>query len=184
MGESKIKNCYNTGNVVSQYNVTWACVGGISCSTTYYDTTYGQKKSNEIINCYNLGKIQVKGQTPFVYMGGVLGLIQLGHTNINNCYSSGGMSTQYTDNIKYGGILGRIVNNEQTTITNCSTTSAMAIGQNEGTSTSQTITNVNGGQTNLPSVLSVINTDNNGVFVEDSKNINNGYPILKWQLEN
>lgn len=31
----------------------------------------------------------------------------------------------------------------------------------------------------MPSVISVINGDN--AFVEDTNNINNGYPILKWQ---
>ena len=33
----------------------------------------------------------------------------------------------------------------------------------------------------MPSVISVINGDN--AFVEDTNNINNGYPILKWQAE-
>ena len=33
----------------------------------------------------------------------------------------------------------------------------------------------------IPSVISVINGDN--AFVEDTNNINNGYPILKWQAE-
>ena len=33
----------------------------------------------------------------------------------------------------------------------------------------------------MPSVISVINGDN--AFVEDTNNINNGYPILKWQQE-
>ena len=36
-------------------------------------------------------------------------------------------------------------------------------------------------QDEMPSVISVINGDN--VFVEDTNNINNGYPILKWQAE-
>lgn len=36
-------------------------------------------------------------------------------------------------------------------------------------------------QDEMPSVISVINGDN--VFVEDTNNINNGYPILKWQVE-
>ena len=36
-------------------------------------------------------------------------------------------------------------------------------------------------QDEMPSVISVINGDN--AFVEDTNNINNGYPILKWQQE-
>ena len=36
-------------------------------------------------------------------------------------------------------------------------------------------------QDEMPSVISVINGDN--AFVEDTNNINNGYPILKWQAE-
>lgn len=33
----------------------------------------------------------------------------------------------------------------------------------------------------MPSVISVINGDS--AFVEDINNINNGYPILKWQVK-
>lgn len=118
--------------------------------------------------------------------GGVLGDIYTGYTKLNNCYAmNSGLVYQNTiGSISFGSIIGTIENNESIRITNCSTLGATAIGSNTGTSTNQTITNVNGGQTNLPSVLSVMNTDNNGVFVEDTKNINNGYPILKWQLEN
>ena len=36
-------------------------------------------------------------------------------------------------------------------------------------------------QDEMPNVMSVINGDN--AFVEDTNNINNGYPILKWQAE-
>ena len=36
-------------------------------------------------------------------------------------------------------------------------------------------------QDQMPSVISVINGDS--AFVEDTNNINNGYPILKWQAE-
>lgn len=117
--------------------------------------------------------------------GGILGLIEQGYAKIDNCYGTGSMSSETAiGSFAYGGILGKIDNNESIIITNCSTTSAAAIGQNIGTSANQTISNVNGKQTNLPSVLSVINTDNSGVFIEDSKNINDGYPVFKWQLEN
>lgn len=36
-------------------------------------------------------------------------------------------------------------------------------------------------QDQMPTVLSVINSDN--AFVEDTNNINNGYPLLAWQVK-
>lgn len=63
---AKIKNCYNTGNIVQQYNMRIGLVGGISCNT-HNEYPYTQNL-NEIINCYNLGKIEAKGRTPIVYM--------------------------------------------------------------------------------------------------------------------
>lgn len=33
----------------------------------------------------------------------------------------------------------------------------------------------------MPRVISIINGDN--AFIEDTNNINNGYPILKWQVK-
>ena len=39
-----------------------------------------------------------------------------------------------------------------------------------------------GGQNNLPNILSVINANKEEKFKEDSNNINEGYPILNWQL--
>lgn len=63
---AKIKNCYNTGNIIQQYNFRCGLIGGIS-SNTYNDYPYTQNL-NEIINCYNFGKIQAKGGTPIVSM--------------------------------------------------------------------------------------------------------------------
>lgn len=115
--------------------------------------------------------------------GGVTGYTN-GYVKINNCYNKAKVTVGTIDNVKIGGILGRIEGNESITITNCSTTTTNTIGVNNGISGNQTITNVEAGQTNLPSVLSVINTDNDRVFIEDNQNMNNGYPILKWQIDN
>lgn len=63
---AKIKNCYNTGNIIQQYNFRCGMIGGIS-SNTYTEYPYTQNL-NEIINCYNFGKIEAKGGTPIVNM--------------------------------------------------------------------------------------------------------------------
>lgn len=115
--------------------------------------------------------------------GGVTGYTN-GYVKISNCYNKAKVTVGTIDNVRIGGILGKIEGNGTVTVTNCSTTTKTAIGVNDGISSNQTITNVEAGQTNLPSVLSVINTDNDGVFIEDNQNINNGYPILKWQKDN
>ncbi len=135
------------------------------------------------MNCYNLGEISCENTSNTIWGGGIMGYISGGYVNVNNCYNQASLNIASQD-AKVGGIIGWIPNNnQQTRITNCATTITKAIGLNEATTANATITNVLGGQTNLPSVLSVVNTDREGVFIEDSQNTNNGYPILKWQME-
>ena len=81
-----------------------------------------------------------------------------------------------------GGIIGIIESYNQITVTNCASGNEPAIGTNRATGSNITITNVLGGQNNLPNILSVINANNEEKFKEDSNNINEGHPILNWQL--
>lgn len=171
---AKMENCYNKGNIIANQNV-----GGIS-GLTYYNSAHPNKIC-QINNCYNLGNVVCRNSGQGQSIGGVLGLISPGYTKIDNCYNQGSV-TETVQGSYLGGIIGRIDDYEQITVTNCSTTMAMAIGSNAASNA--TITNVLGGQTNLPSILSVVNTDSDGTFVEDTEGINDGYPVLKWQTEN
>lgn len=175
---AKIENCYNKGNIIANQN-PWSNVGGIS-GITYYDSAHPNKICR-INNCYNLGDVICRNSGQGQSIGGVLGLISPGYTQVDNCYNQGSV-TATVQGSYLGGILGRIDDYEQITVTNCSSLMATAIGSNGASNA--TITNVLGAQTNLPSVLSVVNTNSDGTFVEDIKGINDGYPILWWQAEN
>lgn len=184
---SKINNCYNSGKITienehkKEYNYR---VGGIA-SNTYYDSSYGEKIC-EIKNCYNMGEIIYKSYEGGynISVGGILGDIQNGYTNLNNNYNKGNISAIITD-INLGGIIGKIVKDfPQITVTNCATTTENSIGTNETTANDVTITNVTSNQTQMPNILDVINIGTEEVFVKDEKNINQSNPILKWQIEN
>lgn len=63
---AKVKNCYNRGNILQQYNARWACAGGIA-GNTFQPSNYGTK-AIEVTNCYNLGTVEAKGNTKKLYV--------------------------------------------------------------------------------------------------------------------
>ena len=152
----KIINSYNYGSVTSKA----ASVGGIvgwNC---------------DVYNSYNLGTIHSDNQS---WTGGILGAF-FDYINLKNNYNSG--------NITGGGIVGAhqsygglssiasyIKSNYY-----LNTTASYGIVYYESNQGAEPLS-----QEEMPSVISVINGDN--AFVEDTNNINNGYPILKWQAE-
>ena len=153
-GWSNVYNSYNLGNV----NGT-ASVGGIS------------GWNSNIYNSYNLGNAE---GTNKYWVGGILGASN-GLRKIIGNYNSGTISG--------GGILGRqenINNYNEITLTveknyylsDSAPYGLYAYKENYGAEPLSA--------DEMPSVISVINGDN--AFGEDTNNINNGYPILKWQV--
>lgn len=185
---SEINNCYNAGNITVTNAVYHKHIGGIA-SSTYYDSTCGEKIC-KITNSYNLAEIKLIGNTmesdDFTKrrnIGGIIGEITNGYTNIENNYNKGNI-TATVSGAYIGGICARIwYEGTQIAIKDCSTSTPSHIGINQNSSTNVAITNVNVNVANMPNVLDVINKNNNA-FVEDSKNINRGYPVLRWQIEN
>lgn len=186
MSSSTIKNCYNAGNV-SNNNQQFAA--GIVGYVSYYDSIIQNSYNNgtitttsdaggiaggnqgQIQNCYNLGNI-ISTNSRGGGMTGQLYTPATGAPILNNNYNSG---------TALGGIIGN-------TSSASSTTYAPTITNNYFLNTSatygikQTSSNVGASPlpiNEMPSVISVINGDN--AFVEDTKGINRGYPILKWQ---
>ena len=122
----------------------------------------------KIINTYNLGAISATS-----YASGIAGqLYDPTGASIYNSYNYG--KTQG------GGIVGNVYQNqnrfklyENYYLEDSAFYGVLSAKSNDGAEPLS--------QDKMPSVISVINGDN--AFVEDTNNINNGYPILKWQAE-
>ena len=178
----KIKNCYNRGSIITEQEKSEAdYIGGI-VANSYYDINdvNSAGKISEVLNCYNLGNVFCKNSRNTRYVGGIIGLIPNGYVKIDNNYNRAMVSAS-TSGAHLGGIIGIIENYNQITVTNNVSEIEPAIGTNRATGSNITITNVLGGQSNFPNILSVINANDEAKFKEDSNNINEGYPILNWE---
>lgn len=180
MGGYLIKNCYNIGCIQGKSNMLTNGDGGI----------IGYSDSGVIIeNCYNNGTVISKWKEK---SGGIIG--HYGNaTSISNCYNM--------ESVGNGGIAG-VIGSNNLKMKDCyntgkclggicgyfaATTSSMENCIYLTGTASTGISELDRGNPEvkerdvLPSVLSVINGDN--AFVEDTNNINNGYPILSWQTQ-
>lgn len=88
----KIINSYNMGEVQGYSNA-----GGIVKSIA--------GNSNEISNCFNVGKVSTEGPY-FLTDGGIVGILDSGSVNINNCYNIAIFSQGHGSN-RIGGIVGK-----------------------------------------------------------------------------
>ena len=188
---TKIKNCYNLGNIEGV-----AIVGGV----------IGNSIDSEIQFCYNTGDITGTGMNSNngTYVGGIIGSF---HKNsMKGCYNSGKIKCEY---IHAGGIAGE---NYGGNIKNCYNIGIILKCSNYGNICggvykeatiencyfSKAITNIDGvGYTNVETKQETINKDLNYMksndFITDlnkdedvftiDNNLNNGYPILKWQID-
>ena len=197
---NEIKNCYNTGKIEGYSNVS-TNVGGIS----------GQSEENmNISNCYNIGDVEAYGNTE-VNIGGIegrnyantitnvfnVGRILVEGENTNNSFNIGGIacgsfSADIINAYNIGNIsltnntsenVGSIVGFRwDSTLTNCNYlkgTYTKGIGSLHSTSdTEEGVTELEN-ISDFPDILDVINGE--GMFKEDTNNINNGYPILNLQ---
>ena len=150
-----VKNSYNYGPVTSSGDSVGGIVGWMGSA----------------INTYNLNTVS----TTHSATGGILGCGD-DKSSVINSYNSGKCT--------FGGILGyqygtsKIENFTMKLKNNyyLSGSAAYGLGGYESNLGAEPLS-----QDEMPSVISVINGDN--AFVEDTNNINNGYPILKWQAE-
>ena len=179
-----VKNCYNAGNISASGQFAGGIVGYLNGSSSmaavYNSYNYGVISANreaagiaggsqaKIGNTYNLGNIN--GATS----GGIAGQYYTPSSpQVYNSYNSGKITTG-------GGILGEVYTGYDSNLIRnnyflegTATYGLYNVSSNTGTETLS--------KDKMPSVISVINEDN--AFVEDTNNINNGYPILKWQQE-
>lgn len=166
-----IENCSFDGTVTASKNYVGGIVGNIVTNS---------KAASNIIACCNKGEITGK------YAGGILGYTTA-KANISHCYNTGtingatrsaGISGQQTaGNISYcyniGSSASGIYGFSNAVITNCYyldetvTPGGSASGYEK--------------ITDAPVLLDKLNAGGDKHFCEDSKNKNNGYPILNWQ---
>ena len=188
---TEISRCANIGDITSAHSV-----GGIAGLLN---------NGAKILESYNIGSIKTKttGSTNVNYLaGGICGYSDIS-ANIVNCYNIGTVyGYRYT-----GGIIGYSEGVGQHNITNC-----YSIGRLSGngvfgisglvTAGAQVITTNNYWLTGCGASYGRYNNSNSGAtpvageelktyasklgdaYVEDSRNINGGYPVLKWQYEN
>ena len=194
---AKISNCYNRANITSMGGYAGGIVGiSTSGTTTESCYNYGHIKAPDDVggitgcaeayqnynytrNCYNLGKVEGTSENSND-VGGVVGYAQ---REIKNCYNSGELLVNQNSKANdVGGILA--YSNSATLTNNYYLTGTAKVGLSNIFGSVQTEDKAGRYEATdtMPSVISVIN--GSSAFVEDTKNINNGYPILMWQLEN
>ena len=177
-GESKgeptlIESCANTGKITGRY------AGGIVA------VSYG-----EITDCYNTGDV-----TGNAFAGGIAGSHdpwQFPNTHnyavgkVSNCYTTGKV-TGSSDNATIGAAVGKlhtgsIVSLEQTTYRDFQVyalegTCAQLVGQK-----SENAKDATAFKTSAELKSDAMLTKLGEAFKKDAGNINNGYPVLVWQV--
>ena len=182
-----ISNSYNTGNIT-------ASVSGIS-NFEYDDIVIMASgialNANSISNTYNVGSVNNTGGTDlfyyYYYTSGIVGKAN----SVNNSYNTGLLTySPYTDlgfdEYAVGPIIGLLDPEANIVVTNnkylSSTSSTPGVCvwdidepyEYSGNGITA-VSSIN----DMPSILSVVNGD--GKFKSDDRNINGGYPLLKWQ---
>lgn len=156
-----IESCYNTGNIHG-YRLAGGITGGIL--------------QGEIKDCYNTGNVEVENRTA----GGISGYIHyysqatLGYTRIINTYSIGEVSGPSYVGASIGEIANKEIPVEASNNYALNQNSVPAIG---GEVTSENVT----ADLKTSDELKQLTTTLGSAFKADTKNINEGYPILSWQ---
>ena len=173
--------CFNSGQINGNQHIG-GIVGGL----------WGSTDNNLLEKCYNTGNINGNSA-----VGGILGTNQ-GDTN--SCYNKGNVSGE--------NIVGGIVGNNQGILKNCYNISSInsntayvggIAGQNdrgtikstyslEGTCANIIGRNVNNGTIEMSEIkteqdMKLLTPILGDAFEEDEENLNNGYPVLKWQVK-
>lgn len=160
-----ISECYNTGTIESTRPTVAGIAGG-----HYY----------KILNCYNTGTI--KSTNTIDAVGGIAGFMTVNQYTptdvsraiIQNCYNVGTISTT----AKRGGIIGTVQSSTvSTTINNYWLNTCGADYGNSGWSLNNT-----GSTPKTATEMKTLAETLGNSFKQDSDNINEGYPILNWQM--
>ena len=191
----KIINCSNTGNIYASDDVA-----GIAIINT-----------GNIYNTFNSGNIEGYESSSIRFIGGIVANNYTG--NVENCYNSGNINIDVSGyefvcgiigaygnlkcsynigNIDASGILdtnvGKIGYNIETlNVFAANKNTAPELGKSIVATWIEDLVETDGDTVTLADKTELLNRLNAGnstkVWVEDTNNINNGYPILYWQVQ-
>ena len=137
-------------------------------------------RGEEVIinNCYNMGNIETKDstQSPGLGVAGILGAIgnwsTQSYATVTNSYTIGNAKSDITVATQLGKILGSDSGNGRRNFKNLYYLNTSIGGSN-----------IFGGVAQTEEELKDINKTLGENFVKDTNNINNGYPVLKWEVQ-
>ncbi len=190
---TNITNCYNTGNIQGVSNVG-GIIGGNTGSMvkycynigsidgtgrdeaggTYAGGIAGSVNSDKIIVCYNTGSI--RGE--YANVGGITGQLR-NSAEVKDCYNIGVVESQeeHTGNIVGAVFANSIINNCYFSKEICDLN---GVGYTNITTQQETIDKTMD-YMKTSSFVNDLNKDEDAFAIFDS--LNNGYPILEWQME-
>ena len=165
-----IQNCYNRGKITGRRILDSPHTGGI-CGCVMR----GEKVI--INNCYNVGNIEGSGVVNDCFgVGGILGAVgnwgMQAYATIANSYNIGNISSNLTVQSYIGKILGLDLGNGRKDFSNLYYLNTSTGGAN-----------IHGGVAQTEGELKDINRILGENFMKDTNNINNGYPVLKWEVQ-
>lgn len=165
-----VNACYNYGDIDIKWNGSMAKIGGIAgvCSDTG-DATWAP---GHIINCYNTGDISWSGAAPARGYGGIVCFIGATST-VTNCYSIGMLKEGYADHTPICPRCDSTTGIANNYFIDTIKIKYMEDLENEYKSGKQK------SEAELKSDKFL--TEIGGAYTSDTKNLNNGYPVLKWQ---
>lgn len=169
-----IQYCYNSSNIITEVNSehAYTYIGGIvGCNEGIIEF------------CYNIGNMQLNITNAAQICAGTI----VGHTNensnIRNCYNIGNIGVEKGKVAYLGyGMIGHHLHGDISKCYYLFETSENGRGYNKEDE-ENIIESRKSNELKEEIFLSEINEVNNLYFVKDTKNINNGYPILYWQKE-
>ncbi len=91
-GKSTISNSYNKGSITSNNQISYYIGGIIGDSLiNISDTNEVKNENNKIINCYNVGKLLLNGESDKKCSGGIIGAVKeknglMDIIKVENCY--------------------------------------------------------------------------------------------------
>lgn len=167
-------NFYTGGivGVLEKGEVTMCCNKGDITGTTELGGIIGQGAETGVVSyCYNVGVIKANG-----FGGAGIGGALYGNAVIKNCYNVGNISGESSP---WLGTPHAIVSDvaQQGSVTDCYYVKEMSLVDDEyGTAKTQE-------ELSSQATIDALNSGNpEAPFVADTEQVNNGMPILKWQL--
>ncbi len=174
----EIKGCINSTNITIESNLSGALrVGGVC----------GAMDINSVVeNCYNTGKLAI-GTNVSGYVGGITGIIGQTANSIKNVYNIGKIeetSTSSSRGLNIGGVVGFKDGSSSCVVEKTYSLDGLITTHNSNSLITDTgYEKKTNKELSGQAGVTLLNTGNdNPIWVEDTNNINNGYPILKWQV--